>query len=95
MTGDDAIIVQDIMKTFLRLNQRLGADNVGSNVTIEVADVLVEDIIPRSPKGDGEVVLASTKNRQRSWMGHRTDDLTQAAALWCESGVCQAGRCHQ
>ena len=41
------------------------------------------------------VVLASTKNRQRSWMGHRTDDLTQAAALWCESGVCQAGRCHQ
>ena len=56
MTGDDAIIVQDIMKTFLRLNQRLGADNVGSNVTIEVADVLVEDIIPRSSKGDGEGV---------------------------------------
>ena len=56
MTGDDAIIVQDIMKTFLRLNQRLGADNVGSNVTIEVSDVLVEDIIPRSSMGDGEGV---------------------------------------
>ena len=56
MTGGDAIIVQDIMKTFLRLNQRLGADNVGSNVTIEVSDVLVEDIIPRSSMGDGEGV---------------------------------------
>ena len=56
MTGDDATAVQDIMKTFLRQNQRFGADNVGSNVTIEVFDVLVEDIIPRSSMGDGEGV---------------------------------------
>ena len=36
------------MKRFLQLNQRFGADNVDANVTIEVSDVHVDEIIPRS-----------------------------------------------
>ena len=36
------------MKQFLQLNQRFGADNAGANVTIEVSDVHVDEIIPRS-----------------------------------------------
>ena len=36
------------MKRFLQLNQRFGAENVDANVTIEVSDVHVDEIIPRS-----------------------------------------------
>lgn len=49
ITGTDAKAMQDIMKRFLQLNQKFGADNVGANVTIEVSDVHVDEIIPRSP----------------------------------------------
>mmetsp|Transcript_10303 Transcript_10303/g.20637 ORF Transcript_10303/g.20637 Transcript_10303/m.20637 type:complete len:613 (+) Transcript_10303:1449-3287(+) len=51
LTGGDAVVVQEVMKTFLELNQKVGADSKASAVVIEVAGVHVEEVVPRSTTG--------------------------------------------
>lgn len=56
------------MKTFLELNQKVGVDSKDSAVTIEVAGVYVEEVVPRSITGDAKRarsrMMKSKKSKQ-------------------------------
>lgn len=56
LANNDAVALQEVMKIFLELNQNVGTDSNDTAVTIEVADVHVEDVVPRSTAGNGETV---------------------------------------